>query len=103
MDRGYETEHEPGVGTSEADREFFEDLTSCPGAGICGRGMCDSAERGGTNPFGGRLWVANHRLEDAPDLSANRLIARSAGQIASSRTCSGDLSRLLVSGRHLVA
>ncbi len=64
----YETEHEPGVGMSEADREFFEHLTSGLGAGICGRGMYDSAEAwGGINPFDGPLWVLTHRLEDAPD------------------------------------
>ncbi|MGH8952465.1 MAG: dihydrofolate reductase family protein [Acidimicrobiia bacterium] len=64
----YETEHEPGVGMSDADREFFDDLTSGLGAGICGRGMYDAAEAwGGTNPFDGPLWVVTHRFEDAPD------------------------------------
>ncbi len=64
----YETEHEPGVGMSEADREFYGHLTSGIGAGICGRGMYDAAEAwGGTNPFDGPLWVLTHRLEDAPD------------------------------------
>ena len=63
----YETEHEPGVGMSDADREFFDELTDGLGAGICGRGMYDSAEAwGGTNPFEGPLWVLTHRVEDAP-------------------------------------
>jgi dihydrofolate reductase len=64
----YETEAEPGIGMSEADREFFGDLTSGLGAGICGRGMYDAAEAwGGTNPFDGPVWVLTHRLADAPD------------------------------------
>lgn len=64
----YETEHEPTVGMSDADQAFFEELTSGLGAGICGRGMYDSADAwGGTNPFDGPLWVVTHRLEDAPD------------------------------------
>ena len=63
----YETEHEPGVGMSDADREFFDELTDGLGAGICGRGMYDSAEAwGGTNPFEGPLWVVTHRVEEAP-------------------------------------
>jgi len=63
----YETEHEPGAGMSDADKEFFADLTSGLGAGICGRGMYDSADAwGGTNPFDGPLWVVTHRMEDAP-------------------------------------
>jgi dihydrofolate reductase len=63
----YETEHEPGAGMSDADKEFFADLTSGLGAEICGRGMYDSAEAwGGTNPFDGPLWVVTHRMEDAP-------------------------------------
>jgi dihydrofolate reductase len=64
----YETEHEPGTGMAEADRDYFADLTSGIGAGIIGRGMYDAAEAwGGTNPFNGPLWVVTHRIEDAPD------------------------------------
>lgn len=65
----YETEREgePGSGMSDADREFYENLTSGLGAGICGRGMYDAAGAwGGTNPFDGPLWVVTHRAEDAP-------------------------------------
>jgi dihydrofolate reductase len=64
----YESEH--GLGMSGADREFFEELVATLGAGVCGRGMYDSSGAwGGTNPFGGPLFVLTHRLGDAPDPS----------------------------------
>ncbi len=65
----YETEHE--VGNMEgADKEFFDSLTGNMGAGIVGRGMYDAAGAwGGTNPFGGTLYVVTHRTEDEPDPS----------------------------------
>jgi dihydrofolate reductase len=63
----YETEHDPGAMTG-VDKEFFDELTSNLGAGICGRGMYDAAGAwGGTNPFDGTLFVLTHRLADAPD------------------------------------
>ena len=38
------------------------------GSGIVGRGMYDAAGAwGGTNPFGGTLYVVTHRTEDQPD------------------------------------
>jgi dihydrofolate reductase len=62
----YDTEHDFGM--SGADREFFEELSGSLGAGVCGRGMYDSAGAwGGANPFGGPLFVLTHRLGDAPD------------------------------------
>jgi dihydrofolate reductase len=67
----YDTEHEPGAGMSDSDREFFDHLTSGLGAGICGRGMYESADAwGGKNPFDGPLWVLTHRVEDQPDPEA---------------------------------
>jgi len=46
-------------------------LVATMGAAVCGRGMYDSAEGwGGTNPFGGPLFVLTHRVEDAPDPSS---------------------------------
>lgn len=45
-------------------------MVSNAGAGVCGRGMYDaSGAWGGTNPFGGTLFVLTHRTGDAPDPS----------------------------------
>lgn len=64
----YQTEHEPGVGMASADQEFFDGLVANAGSGVCGRGMYEAAGAwGGTNPFGGTLFVLTHRTEDAPD------------------------------------
>jgi dihydrofolate reductase len=66
----YETEHEPGAMTG-ADKEFFDDLVASFGAGVCGRGMYDAAGAwGGTNPFGGTMFVLTHRTDDAPEPSS---------------------------------
>src|SRR5690242_6351752 len=65
----YDSPRAPGD-NSDADREFLGDLTASLAAGICGRGMYEAAGRwGGTNPFGGTLFVLTHRLDDAPDPS----------------------------------
>jgi dihydrofolate reductase len=65
----YGGEHDPGAATG-ADREFIDDLTATMGAAICGRNMYEAAGAwGGTNPFGGTLFVVTHRTEDAPDPS----------------------------------
>jgi dihydrofolate reductase len=67
----YETDHEPGFGMGEADREYFDLLLQGQAAGICGRGMYDSSGAwGGTNPFPGTLVVLTHRTEDQPDESS---------------------------------
>ena len=50
------------------DKVYFDGLVSGLGAAICGRGMYDAAGAwGGTNPFGGRLFVVTHRTDEAPD------------------------------------
>ena len=65
----YDGEHDP-AGMAGADKEFFDDLVSGLGAGVCGRGMYDAAGAwGGTNPFGGPLFVLTHRTGEAPDPS----------------------------------
>ena len=65
----YETDHDTGS-MDAADKQFFDDLVATMGAAVCGRGMYDSAGGwGGTNPFGGTLFVLTHRTEDAPDPS----------------------------------
>jgi dihydrofolate reductase len=67
----YETDHEPGIGMGEADREYYDLLLQGQAAGICGRGMYDnSGAWGGTNPFPGTLVVLTHRTEDQPDESS---------------------------------
>ncbi len=95
----YETEHEPGAGMSDADREFFEALTSGIGAGICGRGMYDSAEAwGGTNPFGGPLWVVTHRLDDAPDPETGFRFIDSLDSALEEATAAADGKDIAISG-----
>jgi dihydrofolate reductase len=65
----YEGHHDTD-GSTGADKEFLGDLTANMGSALCGRGMYEAAGRwGGTNPFGGTLFVLTHRLEDAPDPS----------------------------------
>jgi dihydrofolate reductase len=62
----YEGAHDPTAATG-VDKEFLDDLTAEMGAAICGRAMYDAAGAwGGTNPFGGTLFVLTHRLADAP-------------------------------------
>lgn len=62
----YDGEHDP-TGSTGADKEYLDSLTEGMGAAICGRNMYEAAGRwGGTNPFGGTLFVLTHRLDDAP-------------------------------------
>ena len=50
-----------------ADKDFYDGLEAGIGAGVVGRGMYDAAGAwGGTNPFGGPLFVLTHRLQDQP-------------------------------------
>jgi len=63
----YDTEHEPGAHMTPEDRAFFDRMVANLGAGLCGRGMFEAAGRwGGTNPFGGPLFVVTHRVEEDP-------------------------------------
>ena len=65
----YEGDHDPTAATG-ADKQFLDDLTAGMGAAICGRNMYEAAGRwGGTNPFGGTLFVLTSRPEEAPDPS----------------------------------
>jgi dihydrofolate reductase len=65
----YEGGHDTRAATG-ADRDHLDALSARMGAGICGRGMYEAAGRwGGTNPFGGPLFVVTHRMDDAPDPS----------------------------------
>ena len=57
----YETERSPG-GMTDVDQQYYDDLVATLGAGVCGRGMYESAGAwGGTNPFDGQLFVLTHR------------------------------------------
>ena len=65
----YGGDHDPTAATGP-DKEFLDDLTAGMGSAICGRNMYEAAGAwGGTNPFGGTLFVLTHRTEDAPDPS----------------------------------
>jgi dihydrofolate reductase len=65
----YAGEHDTN-GAQGADKEFIDSMIGQLGAGVCGRGMYEAAGAwGGTNPFGGRLFVVTHRTHDAPDAS----------------------------------
>jgi dihydrofolate reductase len=67
----YDGEHDPDPDSmSAADKEFYEELVADEGASVCGRNMYEAAGAwGGTNPFGGTLFVVTHRTEDTPDPS----------------------------------
>jgi dihydrofolate reductase len=89
----YESDREgdPGAGMGPEDRAFFEELTAGVGAGVIGRGMYDAAEAwGGTNPFGGPLYVVTHRVEDQPDESAGfRFVSGVEEGVAAAREAAG--------------
>jgi dihydrofolate reductase len=63
----YEGEHDPTAQTGE-DKAYLDGLVAGMGAAVCGRGKYEAAGAwGGTNPFGGPLFVVTHRTGDAPD------------------------------------
>lgn len=71
----YETEREPGAAMTDEDRAYFDALLEGTSAGLCGRGMYDSAGAwGGRNPFGGTMVVLTHRTADQPDPSTGFLM-----------------------------
>ena len=73
----YETTTTTRAGMSEADEAYYAALLEGIGAGMCGRGMYDSAGAwGGTNPFPGTLVVLTHRTEDQPDESGRLRVGR---------------------------
>lgn len=99
----YETEHDP-TGMVGADKEFFDGLVANLGAGICGRGMYDGAGAwGGTNPFGGPLFVLTHRTEDAPDPSTGFTFVNGLDEaMEAARGVAGDRDISLAGGADLV-
>lgn len=49
------------------DRDLLDEAFASVGAVLCGRGMYEAANRwGGSNPFGGPLFVVTHRTDDPP-------------------------------------
>jgi dihydrofolate reductase len=88
----YDSEHEPGAGMTAPDQAFYDALTANLGAGICGRGMYESAGAwGGTNPFAGPLFVLTHRVADQPDPSAGfTFVDGFDAALARAREAAGD-------------
>ncbi|MGY0004235.1 dihydrofolate reductase family protein [Micromonospora sp. I033] len=88
----YETDREPGAGMTDADRAYFDALLEGTSAGLCGRGMYDSAGAwGGRNPFGGTMVVLTHRTADQPDPSTGFLMVDGfAEALAAARRAAGD-------------
>ena len=81
----------PDTAMSGADKEFFESLVATMGAGLCGRGMYDAAGAwGGTNPFGGTLYVVTHRLDDAPDPASGFVFVGSFDEALERATADAD-------------
>jgi dihydrofolate reductase len=87
----YDGEHDVGA-TTGPDKEFMDALTDGLGAGVCGRGMYESAGAwGGTNPFEGTLVVLTHRTDDAPDPSTGFVfIDGFDAALATAREAAGD-------------
>jgi dihydrofolate reductase len=87
----YESEHDMD-GMGGPDKEYFEALVANTKAGIVGRGMYDAAGAwGGTNPFGGTLFVLTHRTEDQPDpASGFRFVSGFDEAMAQARAAAGD-------------
>jgi dihydrofolate reductase len=95
----YETEREPGVGMGPVDQEFFDTLTANLGAGVCGRGMYESAGAwGGTNPFGGPLFVVTHRVDEAPDPASGFTFIEGVEEAVAAATATAEGKDVAVSG-----
>ena len=100
----YEVDYEPGVGMSDADREFVENVTAGLGAGICGRGTYDSAEAwGGTSPFDIPVWVLTHRLDQAPEPATGfRFIDSLDGALEEAATAADDKDVVISGGADVI-
>lgn len=88
----YATDHEPGAGMTEADRAYHDALLEGTSAGLCGRGMYDSAGAwGGHNPFGGTMVVLTHRTADQPDPGSGFVMVDGFdAALAAAREAAGD-------------
>ena len=99
----YDDERDFGEMTGE-DKVYFDGLVSGLGAAICGRGMYDAAGAwGGTNPFGGRLFVVTHRTGDAPDASTGfTFVDGFAEALAAARAEAGDRAVSIAGGADII-
>ncbi|MGR6319038.1 dihydrofolate reductase family protein [Micromonospora soli] len=100
----YETEREPGAGMTDADRAYFDALLEGTSAGLCGRGMYDSAGAwGGRNPFGGTMVVLTHRTADQPDPSTGFLMVNGFEEaLAAARRAAGDSGVAIGGGADII-
>ncbi|MGS2616057.1 dihydrofolate reductase family protein [Micromonospora sp. LZ34] len=100
----YETEREPGAGMTDADRAYYDALLEGTSAGLCGRGMYDSAGAwGGRNPFGGTMVVLTHRTADQPDPSTGFIMVDGFEEaLAEARRAAGDGGVAIGGGAHII-
>ncbi len=96
-------ERDLGEMTGE-DKVYFDGLVAGLGAAICGRGMYDAAGAwGGTNPFGGRLFVVTHRTDDAPDpASGFTFVPGFEEALGQAREAAGDRDVAIGGGADLI-
>ena len=99
----YDDERDFGEMTGE-DKVYFDGLVAGLGAAICGRGMYDAAGAwGGTNPFGGRLFVVTHRTEDAPDPESGFTFVTGFDEaLGQAREAAGDRDVAISGGADLI-
>src|SRR5690606_32700356 len=82
-----------------ADRVFFDELVENIASGIVGRTMYDAAGAwGGTNPFGGTLYVRTHRTGDQPAPESGFGLADDFGEALSRARASAAGQDVAVSG-----
>jgi dihydrofolate reductase len=96
----HDTDHDVApAGMAPEDRDMFDSLTATLGAGICGRGMFEAAGRwGGTNPFGGTMFVLTHRLDDPPDASTGFVFVDDLADAMAQAAAAADGKDVAVSG-----
>jgi dihydrofolate reductase len=96
----YDTDdREPGAGMGEQDKDYYTALLEGLGAGVCGRGMYDSAGAwGGTNPFDGPLFVVTHRVDEQPDASAGFTFISGVEEAVAAAKDAADGKGVAVSG-----
>ena len=96
-------ERDLGQMTGE-DKAYFDGLVAGLGAAICGRGMYDAAGAwGGTNPFGGPLFVVTHRTDDAPDQASEfTFVPGFEDALRQAREAAGDRDVAIGGGADLI-
>ena len=99
----YDDERDLGEMTGE-DKVYFDGLVAGLGAAICGRGMYDAAGAwGGSNPFGGPLFVVTHRTDDAPDpASGFTFVPGFEEALGQAREAAGDRAVAIGGGADLI-